>query len=81
MRNMRIDFGDDRDAVIKELERLGYVESKYNCGPYSPEEQEDGCNIIVAYRQPARWTEYCHDAYTPGYPHATLEDLKKMNKS
>lgn len=23
MRNMRIEFGDDREAVIKELERLG----------------------------------------------------------
>lgn len=78
MRNMRIEFGDDRGAVIKELERLGYVESEYNCGPYSQEDTE--CNIIVVYES-GNWIEYCHDAYTPGYLHATLEDLKNMNKS
>ena len=40
MRNMRIEFGDDRDAVIKELERLGYVESPNNAGPYGPKDTE-----------------------------------------
>ena len=79
MRNMRIEFGDDRDAVIVELGRLGYVESEYNCGPYDIE-PEDECNIIVAYES-GRWYEYCHDAWTPGFFHATLEDLTKMNKS
>ena len=78
MRNMRIEFGDDRESVIKELERLGYVESPRNCGPYTPEDAE--CNIIVAYGY-GKWMEYCHDAYTPGFFRATLEDLKKMNKS
>ena len=78
MRNMRIEFGDDRDAVIKELERLGYVESPNNGGPYTPEDAE--CNIIVAY-EPGNWIEYCHDSYTPGFFRATLEDLKNMNKS
>lgn len=78
MRNMRIEFGDERDAVIKELERLGYVESPCNGGPYDSEDTE--CNIIVAYKS-GNWIEYCHDAYTPGYLHATLEDLKKTNKS
>lgn len=78
MQNMRIEFGDDRDGVIKELERLGYAESPYNHGPYDSEDTE--CSIIVTYKS-GKWIEYCHDAYTPGYLHATLEDLKNMNKS
>ena len=78
MRKMRIEFGGNRDSVIKELERLGYVESPNNAGPYTPEDAE--CNIIVAYES-GNWIEYCHDSYTPGYLHATLEDLKTMNNS
>lgn len=78
MRNMRIEFEDDRDAVIKELERLGYVESPCNGGPYDSEDTE--CNIIVAYKS-GKWLEYCHDAYTPGYLRPTLWVLKTMNNS
>lgn len=78
MKKMRIEFGDDRDAVIKELERLGYVESPHNGGPYNPEDEE--YSIIVTYES-GHWLEYCHDAYTPGFFRATLEDLKKINKS